>query len=134
MKTVAITGAIAALAAGAIATPSFAADPCHQRQHNRGTTGAVIGGLAGAMIGSNIPHHHGARTGGAILGGLAGAAVGNSIGRQSTKCDNYAYYNYNGRYYDQQAYNNSYYNGYYNGYPDGRNYDEYGRPYYYPPY
>jgi hypothetical protein len=110
-----VTGAaIAALAAAAIASPSFAQDPCHQQQHNNGTTGAVLGGLAGAVIGSNVAGH-GARTGGTIIGGLAGAAIGNNIGRSSTKCDGrYSYY-YNGRYYDRPQYGNTYNGGY-----DGR--------------
>jgi len=124
-----ITGAaIAALAATAMATPSFAQDPCHQKQHNNGTAGAVIGGIAGAVIGSNVAGH-GAKTGGSIIGGLAGAAIGNNIGRSSTKCDGrYSYY-YNGRYYDhpvgdayyqgrydsRYGYNNGYYNNGYNG-------------------
>jgi hypothetical protein len=126
MQVRAITGAaIAALAAGAIATPSFAQDPCHRQQHNNGTAGAVIGGLAGAAIGSNVAGH-GARTGGTILGGLAGAAIGNNIGRSSTKCDGrYSYY-YNGRYYDRPAYGNTYYNGAYDG-RYGSNNSYYGR-------
>lgn len=136
MKTAAITGvAIAALAATAIATPSFARDPCEQQKHNNGTAGAVIGGIAGAVIGSNIPHHHGARTGGAIIGGVAGAALGNSIGRSGTKCDGYAYYN--GGYYD--AYGNwhanapTYYSSPYAG-QYGYNSSYYSQPYYSQPY
>jgi hypothetical protein len=129
MKVRAITGAvIAALAAGAIATPSFAQDPCHRQQHNNGTAGAVIGGLAGAVIGSNVAGH-GARTGGSILGALAGAAIGNNIGRASTKCDGrYSSY-YNGRYYDRPAYSNGYYNGAYDG-RYGANNGDYSRPRY----
>jgi uncharacterized protein YcfJ len=138
MQVRVITGAaIAALAAGAIATPSFARDPCEQQKHNNGTAGAVLGGIAGAVLGSNVTHHHGARTGGAIIGGVAGAAVGNSIGRSSTKCDGrYSYY-YNGRYYDHPVYGNTYYNGAYdgrygyNGYNNGYyNNGYYTQPYY----
>jgi hypothetical protein len=126
MQVRAITGAaIAALAVGAIATPSFAQDPCHQHKRSNGTAGAVLGGIAGAVIGSNIPHHHGARTGGAIIGGVAGAAIGNSIGRSSTHCDGYTYYN--GRYYYNQP-STSYYNGYYDGRYGYNGY--YSRPYY----
>jgi hypothetical protein len=134
-----ITGAaIAALAAGAIASPSFAQDPCHQRKHNNGTAGAVIGGLAGAVLGSNVAGH-GARTGGTIIGGVAGAAIGNNIGRSSTHCDGrYSYY-YNGRYYDHPVYGNNYYNGGYdgrygsnNGYYSNGYYDNNG--YYHRPY
>jgi hypothetical protein len=58
-------------------------DPCAQVQHDRGTSGAVLGALAGAALGSNLAAHHGGRSGGAILGALAGAAVGNNIGRSS---------------------------------------------------
>ncbi|HEX3699269.1 MAG TPA: glycine zipper 2TM domain-containing protein [Phenylobacterium sp.] len=129
MKTATVTGAVvAALAAGAIATPSFARDPCEQQKHNNGTAGAVLGGIAGAVIGSNVAGH-GARTGGSIIGGVAGAAVGNNIGRSGTKCDGYAYYN-NG-YYDRDRHwhGNAYYNGGYNGqygYNNGY-YDSYGR-------
>jgi uncharacterized protein YcfJ len=128
MKTAAISGAvIAALAAGAISTPSFARDYCHERQHNSGTTGALVGGLAGAVIGSNVAGH-GSRTGGTIIGGLAGAAIGNNIGRSSVKCDRYGYYDrhqysstyrgyYDGRYGYNDDYNRAYYdNRYYNGY------------------
>ena len=65
MKTIAISGAvIAALAAGAFATPTFAQpygggyydyrSPCQEKTHESGTTGAILGGLAGAAIGNNI--------------------------------------------------------------------------------
>jgi hypothetical protein len=84
--------ALALVAAGAVATPSFARDygyyateaACHDKQHDAGTTGAVLGGLAGALLGSSVAGH-GSRTGGAVIGGLAGALVGNSIGRSSAK-------------------------------------------------
>jgi hypothetical protein len=120
MKTGAITGAVlAALAAGALATPSFARDPCQQRKHNNGTAGAVIGGIAGAVLGNNVARG-GGRTGGTIIGGVAGAAIGNSVGRSGTKCEGYAYYNPNSGYYDRDgrwhSYSaNTYYNGGYNG-------------------
>jgi outer membrane lipoprotein SlyB len=42
--------------------------------------GAVVGGLAGAVLGSNIGHGNG-RTAATVLGGVAGAAVGNQIAR-----------------------------------------------------
>jgi outer membrane lipoprotein SlyB len=44
--------------------------------------GAVVGGLAGAAIGSQIGGGSG-RTAATILGGVAGAAVGNQIARNS---------------------------------------------------
>jgi hypothetical protein len=147
MKTAAFTGvAIAALAATAIATPSLARDPCQQHKHNSGTTGAVIGGLAGAVLGSNVAGH-GAKTEGSIIGGVAGAALGNSIGRDSVDCDGYAYYqrgyydsdghwhayasnrSYYSPYAGQYGYNSSYYSPYYatpyNDYYDGYAYAPY---------
>lgn len=60
-------------------------DDCTDRIHRNGTTGAIIGGLAGAAIGSNLAASHGGRTGGAVLGAAAGAAVGSNIARSSTK-------------------------------------------------
>jgi outer membrane lipoprotein SlyB len=46
----------------------------------QGILGAVVGGLAGAALGSTIGGGSG-RTAATILGGVAGAAVGNSIAR-----------------------------------------------------
>src|SRR5471030_1427641 len=96
MKVAAISGAvIAALATGAVATPSFAqpyrdayANDCRQDSRGNTTAGAVIGGIAGAVLGSNLAAHHGGRSGGAAIGGVAGALLGNSIARSSnSSCD-----------------------------------------------
>jgi hypothetical protein len=87
MRFAAMTGAaMAALAAGAIATPSFAQyDPCHAEKHSNGTAGAVVGGIAGALLGSSLAPHHENRAGGAVIGGVAGAVAGNAIGRSSAE-------------------------------------------------
>lgn len=145
MKVAAISGAvIAALAAGAVATPSFAQpyrayayeNDCRARSD--GTAGAVIGGIAGALLGSNLASHHGGRAGGAALGGVAGALIGSSIARSSNDdCRTYsqAYrapvYGYGDRYaygydarYERPAYS---YGGRYQR-PD---YDHYRRDYRY---
>jgi hypothetical protein len=130
MKVAMISGAmIAALAAGAVATPSFA-QPYHpygydSREvcHGSGNTtaGAVIGGIAGALLGSNLASHHGGRAGGAALGGVAGALIGSSIARSSDKdrCDTQAYG------YD----NRSYGRGYSSSYEAPRYSGGYGRGY-----
>ena len=60
------------------------ADACTDKIHDNGTTGAILGGVAGAVIGANVAHH-GGRTGGALIGAAAGAAVGTNIARSSTK-------------------------------------------------
>ncbi|CAN7450432.1 glycine zipper 2TM domain-containing protein [Phenylobacterium sp. LjRoot219] len=100
-KIVALSAtALAVLTAGtAVATPSLARDyrgygyyddACRTKQTNNGTAGAVIGGVAGAVLGSNVAGR-GDRTEGAVIGGLAGALLGNSVGRSnaksSTACD-----------------------------------------------
>jgi hypothetical protein len=59
-------------------------DACTDRIHDNGVTGALLGGAAGAVIGSNLAHG-GGRTGGAVLGGVAGAAIGSNIARSTTK-------------------------------------------------
>lgn len=86
--------ALAVITAGtAVATPSQARDyrgyghyddACRTSKTNKGTAGAVIGGLAGAVLGSNIAGR-GDRTEGAVIGGVAGALIGNGVGRSSAK-------------------------------------------------
>ncbi|HEX5378171.1 MAG TPA: glycine zipper 2TM domain-containing protein [Phenylobacterium sp.] len=120
MKRQAISGAVlAALAAGAIATPTFAQpyrgyayeDACQRKTHDSGTTGAVLGGIAGALVGSSLAGRHDGRTGGAVIGALAGAALGNNIGRSKAKssCDGYADRGYYGSSYNSGYARNSYY-------------------------
>jgi hypothetical protein len=59
-------------------------DECTDRIHDHGVTGALLGGAAGAVIGSNVAGH-GAHAGGALLGAAAGAALGSNIARSTTK-------------------------------------------------
>lgn len=47
-----------------------------------GTAGTVIGGAAGALIGSQVAGR-GDRTLGAVLGGVLGAVIGNSVDRDN---------------------------------------------------
>lgn len=146
-------GAVAAVAgvatlAGAAAIPSFAAaqtsgyydsrsstyyDPCVRDRTNRGTAGALIGGVLGAVVGSNAAAG-GVRTEGALLGGALGAAAGAAIGNNGAACapgynsrnSQYSGYgsSYDG-YYGNQA-NSGYYNQGY-GYPANQGY--YGSSY-----
>jgi hypothetical protein len=60
-------------------------DACKRSQTNRGTIGAVLGGGAGAVIGSNAAARN-ARTEGALLGGLLGAIAGGVVGNKSAAC------------------------------------------------
>ena len=60
-------------------------DACKRDQTGRGTLGAVLGGGAGAVIGSNVAARN-ARTEGALLGGLLGAIAGGVVGNTSAAC------------------------------------------------
>ncbi|MFT4045952.1 MAG: OmpA family protein [Solimonas sp.] len=53
--------------------------------NRRAKTGAVIGGVAGAVIGNNVSHATGAPIVGAVIGALAGGAVGNYMDRQQAE-------------------------------------------------
>ena len=140
MKIASVTAAMAAIvAAGSLATPSFAQDygsygyaygdegrnPCQQAQHDNGTGGGLLGAIAGAVIGGNIAHH-GGRTGGAIIGALAGAAIGNNVGRASAKssgvCEGADQGRYDQVYYSGAAYRTYQYDRGY-AYPTERAYD-----------
>jgi hypothetical protein len=55
---------------------------CLRAEANRSTGGAIIGGILGAVIGSNLASG-GGRTGGAVIGGAAGAALGANIAKNS---------------------------------------------------
>jgi hypothetical protein len=98
MKIAAISTAALVLAgAAAVATPSLAQpypgqaygygyaqpEPCAARQHDAGVNGAVLGGLAGALLGSSVVPHNGQRAGGAAIGAIAGAVLGNNIARSN---------------------------------------------------
>ena len=127
MKVAAIsTAVIAAMAASAVAVPSFAQDyrgygndyrdACQEKTHDNGTAGALLGGIAGALIGSNLASHHGGRSGGAVLGAVAGAALGNNIARSSTKSSGAC----EGGYYNSRYTPRAYYDGRSEGRYDSR--------------
>lgn len=74
-----------------------------------GTTGTVVGGLAGAYVGSKIANgrqrydYYGNRRGGsgatgAIIGGAVGALLGRKIDKDSCNRRNYNYNGYGYRY------------------------------------
>ena len=53
---------------------------CHRSD---GTTGLLIGGVAGALVGRSIDTR-GDRTGGTLIGGLIGAVLGSAIDKDSS--------------------------------------------------
>jgi len=64
---------------------------CRQQRRDRAGAGAVIGGIAGAVIGSNMADRN-VRGEGAAIGAVAGALVGSQVGRATADCDAYGYY------------------------------------------
>jgi hypothetical protein len=97
-------------------TTGYYYDACKRDQTQRGTLGAVLGGGAGAVIGSNAAARN-ARTEGALLGGLLGAIAGGVVGNKSAACVSPStYYNNpappppaasSGSYYERDAYADS---------------------------
>lgn len=51
-----------------------------------GTTGLLIGGAAGALIGREVAGYRGDRTLGAILGAGVGALLGREVDKSSSRC------------------------------------------------
>jgi hypothetical protein len=79
-KLFVITGAALMAATFAVNTASAGVVGC-DADGNRQRNGAIIGGIAGAIIGNNVSH----RAGAPIIGGLAGAAAGSAIGCDQQK-------------------------------------------------
>ncbi|WP_225204769.1 glycine zipper 2TM domain-containing protein [Novosphingobium huizhouense] len=55
-------------------------------RRNDGTTGLLIGGAAGALLGREIAGYRGDRTLGAILGAAGGALLGREVDRGGSRC------------------------------------------------
>jgi hypothetical protein len=91
-RTALVFGLAAAMAIPSLAAPvsAQARTACEQRAHDRRVGGAVVGAVAGGLLG-NALSHGGGRTGGTLLGAAAGGVVGNQLSR--TSCDQpHAYY------------------------------------------
>jgi hypothetical protein len=71
------TLASAALAALVAAPVALGATSASASCHSRKTTGTIVGGVGGALIGNSISHGGG----GAVLGGLGGAVLGHEIAK-----------------------------------------------------
>ena len=61
----------------------WAARYCIDKRNNNTAAGAIIGGILGAVVGSNVSGRH-SKTGGSIIGGALGAAAGATIGSNSS--------------------------------------------------
>lgn len=55
-------------------------EDCREQRNQNGTTGAVIGAIAGGLLGAGVSHGNaGAAIGGVIIGGIAGNAIGRDV-------------------------------------------------------
>lgn len=82
-------------AAALIPTAALAQQTCEQRQNNR-VAGTVVGAGIGAIAGSAVAGR-GDRNEGAVIGGLAGALLGNQMTKGKADCARaYGYYDNNG--------------------------------------
>lgn len=61
-------------------------EQCQRSQQNRQIGGAIIGGIAGALLGREVADR-GVRGEGAALGAVVGAVAGAGVGRATTECD-----------------------------------------------
>lgn len=97
MRRVMLAIAGATLVIPAMPSPAFAGDGYYKGRTWRdsqgrlrckrpnGTTGLIVGGAAGALVGRAIDTH-GERATGTIIGAAAGALVGREIDRSRVKC------------------------------------------------
>ena len=117
-KGAALTAAVIGAVATVSALPSTASAQQYYNCDRSGSTvgGAVVGGIAGALLGSGIAAR-GHRSDGAALGGVLGAATGAAVGNSSSGCA-------------PAQYNNGYYNNGYAAPAPAPAYDNRGRPYY----
>jgi len=89
-----------------VAAPSLASAQqtyCERSNSNRAVTGTVIGGVAGALLGSAIAGNS-SNTAGTVVGGVAGAVVGNQLAKRGNEPCPQGYYETQGTY-NGQAYN-----------------------------
>ena len=82
-------------AAALLPSVALAQQTCEQRQHNR-IAGTVVGAGIGAIAGSAVAGR-GDRNEGAVIGGLAGALLGNQLAKGQPDCTRaYGFYDNNG--------------------------------------
>ena len=81
MRKLLILASVVAMAAPAVTLTVVPTDASASARGCR-NTGTAIGGVTGAVVGSNLASG-GGRTGGAIIGGLVGAVAGHEIAKQN---------------------------------------------------
>jgi len=89
MRKLLILASVVAMAAPAVTLTAVPTDASASARGCR-NTGTAIGGVTGAVVGSNLASG-GGRTGGAIIGGLVGAVAGHEIAKQNCSEDTRTY-------------------------------------------
>jgi len=56
------------------------------RCNNSGTTGTIVGAIAGGLLGHEVVGRRGDKTTGTIIGGAVGAVAGRAIDKGSSRC------------------------------------------------
>jgi len=93
------TFSLAALAALVAAPMLIGATDASASCQSRKTTGTVLGGVGGALVGNSISHGGG----GAVIGGLGGAVLGHEIARSGCNTTRTYYRSSRTRYASQRA-------------------------------
>jgi len=83
-RPIAMTALAALVAAPLLIGATDASASCRDRK----TTGTLLGGVGGALVGNSISHGGG----GAVIGGLGGAVLGHEIARSGGGCATRTYY------------------------------------------
>ncbi len=81
---------------------AMAQETCEQRSANR-AAGTALGAVAGALLGGAVAGH-GEKGTGALIGGVGGAVIGNQASRGPRDCAHaYGYYDNDGRWHDNRV-------------------------------
>ena len=94
-RTFSLTALAALVAAPLLLGATDASASCQSRK----TTGTVLGGVGGALVGNSISHGGG----GAVIGGLGGAVLGHEIARSGCNTTRTYYRTSRTRYASQRA-------------------------------
>jgi uncharacterized protein YcfJ len=94
-RTFGLTALAALVAAPLLIGATDASASCQSRK----TTGTVLGGVGGALVGNSISHGGG----GAVIGGLGGAVLGHEIARSGCNTSRTYYRTSRTRYVSQRA-------------------------------
>ena len=94
-RTFGLTALAALVAAPLLLGATDASASCQSRK----TTGTVLGGVGGALVGNSISHGGG----GAVIGGLGGAVLGHEIARSGCNTTRTYYRTSRTRYASQRA-------------------------------